>query len=120
MLLFSAALPDAGVPPPVVVAQSSSQIQVFWATPQTPNGVITLYNVFQISQNGNRLVKVANSSHPGSTMISGLQSFTEYFFSLEVCTAQGCNESQPGSGFTLESGKYTTHAHTKKDRTVLY
>lgn len=90
--------------PPSLVAQSASQIEVSWTAPQTPNGVIILYNVFRVSQNGSRLVQVATFSEPGFTVVSGLESFTEYFFSLEVCTAQGCVESQPESAFTLESG----------------
>lgn len=73
--------------------------------PLTPNGVIVLYNVFRADLDGDGEMLVATSATAESAVVDELQPFTQYFFTVEACTAQGCNRSQPTSGFTQEGGK---------------
>ena len=94
----------AAVQPPNLLALSSSQIQVSWSEPLIPNGVISLYTVFQI--NGGMEVQITSSPEPGNSTVQGLLPFTEYFFLLEACNVQGCTRSQAISTSTLEGGKF--------------
>ena len=89
------------VPAPVLEAVSSSEILVSWQEPGSPNGVIISYRVFQNSG------LLTSATQPGSFMSASLQSFTEYFFYVEVCTSAGCSVSTNTSIFTLEAGEST-------------
>lgn len=91
--------------PPEVTAVSSTSLQVDWTEPATPNGVITIYSIFNTTGEGDVDSLLTNSLSPGSIILSGLEPFTEYGFVVRVCTDAGCNTSEVGSGRTGESGK---------------
>lgn len=74
-----------------------------WTEPNTPNGIITEYILYSVSNGSTTFL--TNSSSPGTFVVSDLQPFTEYSFLVEVCTVAGCTESAVGSGFTEESGE---------------
>ena len=101
----------SSVQPPALVAESSSQLRVTWSLPLTPNGDIVLYTVFRVERDGSSSssngseIPVASSPSPGTTLVTGLLPFTEYFFLLEACTALGCARSPLSSVTTLESGQ---------------
>ena len=88
---------------PVLSAVSSTEIQIIWSTPQSPNGIIVSYRLYRINEGGEMLV--ASFSEVGSHIIGGLEPFTEYMFLLEACTSVGCNRSEAESVITLESGE---------------
>lgn len=96
----------SGLYPPEVTAVSSTSLNVTWREPQTPNGVITNYSIFDTTTSGDLDSLLTFSSSPAYLIVDGLDPFTEYGFVVEVCTAVGCNDSQVGTGQTGESGKY--------------
>ena len=53
-------------------------------------------------------VLLLSSSEIGSFVVDDLQPFTEYGFLVEACTAEGCGASGTATGFTAESGGFTS------------
>lgn len=93
-----------GVLAPILTAVSSSEIQVNWALPQSPNGIILNYNLYIMTvEDGERLV--ATLSAVDSFTVGSLEPFNEYVFFVEACTSVGCNRSEMASAVTLESGE---------------
>ena len=105
-LFFSSAAPS-GVDRPTVVVLSSSSLEVSWTEPANPNGVIVIYSLYSSTPDSDVDVLLTNSSLPGSSVVAGLEPFTEYGFIVVACTSAGCNQSEVGSGFTGENGKFT-------------
>ena len=99
---ISLAVPE-GVQMPVLSALSSTEIQVDWIVPLSPNGVIQRYVLYRVFGEGEMLV--ASFDQVTSYIVSGLEPFTKYSFVLEACTSVGCNRSEPSSTVTLESGE---------------
>ncbi|XP_006890633.1 PREDICTED: usherin [Elephantulus edwardii] len=85
-----------GVSPPALQSISATQIDVSWSPPSNQNGVITKY-----------LLRLDGEEyHPGqnlSMVVSNLQPYTQYNFSLEACTSGGCTASGSISAWTLEA-----------------
>lgn len=83
-----------GVRPPSIVGVGSREITVAWNPPRTPNGLITMYNLYA---NGD----VVFSGLGNITVVSSLIPFREYIFVLEACTAVGCFNSTTMRSQTL-------------------
>lgn len=86
----------AGVSPPALWTLSATQINVSWSPPSVPNGKITKY---LLKLDGKEYLAGQNLS----LLVSDLQPYTQYNFSLEACTNGGCAESAPRSAWTLEA-----------------
>ncbi len=93
-----------GVLEPVLSAVSSSEVQIDWNIPLSPNGIIVSYTIYRITMGGGEML-VASLREVGSYTVGGLEPFTEYVFLVEACTSVGCNRSDVNSIFTLESGE---------------
>lgn len=101
--IISFAVPE-GVLVPVLMALSSTEIQISWSQPQFPNGVIQRYGLYGVSNNMEMML-IASFNGVASYIVDGLQPFTEYSFLIEACTSVGCNRSEVTSTLTLESGE---------------
>lgn len=92
MSILSAA--PEGVLPPVLTVLSSSAIQVAFQPPTTPNGEITSYSLTRhtspISLNVSTLDTFNGSFIYEDTSLSP---YTNYTYSLTVCTSAGCSIS---------------------------
>jgi usherin len=93
---------------PVLSAVSSSEVQIDWNIPLSPNGIIISYTIYRITVGGGEML-VASLSEVGSYTVGGLEPFTEYVFLVEACTSVGCNRSDVNSIVTLESGESLVH-----------
>lgn len=78
----------------MIVGVGSRELTITWAQPTTPNGAITLYNLYI---NGNIVFSGANNV----TIVSGLLPFAEYNLTLEACTVVGCANGSRTVGQTL-------------------
>ncbi|KAM4744035.1 usherin isoform 2-T2 [Anableps anableps] len=108
------AVTTQGVPedvkPPVVIAVSSTSLQVSWSVPSRPNGVIQRYH---LNQTGVGTIFTHSGELKNYTVI-GLQPYTDYSFVLVACTTVGCAASEPSSGRTLQaspSGVWSNPRH---------
>ena len=81
------AVPE-GVASPMMIGVGSRELTISWQPPSRPNGVINEYNLLV---GGVILSTVAGSSN--STLLAGLQPFTEYSLLLQACTRVGCTNS---------------------------
>ncbi|KAJ8400314.1 hypothetical protein AAFF_G00396970 [Aldrovandia affinis] len=86
------------VPSPVVSVLGPRALQLSWAPPAKPNGIVREY---RLNQSGAGLV-FAHSSGAMRHTLTGLQPHTEYSFLLIACTSVGCGVSQPSMGRTLQ------------------
>uniref|UniRef100_A0A2C9JJ39 Usherin n=1 Tax=Biomphalaria glabrata TaxID=6526 RepID=A0A2C9JJ39_BIOGL len=77
--------PD-GVPLPVVVALSTSELLVTWDPPKYPNGAIIRY---VLVQNGIQVQSGLTRSYTST----GLEPYSRHIFRVEACTALGCASS---------------------------
>ena len=73
------------VPPPNVVSSSPHSFTVSWGEPRLPNGVVSVYKLYQ-----NQAI-IFNSSIPSSTQIGGFKPWSRHEFRLEACTKMGCS-----------------------------
>ncbi|XP_058131204.1 usherin [Dasypus novemcinctus] len=86
----------AGVGPPALWTVSATQINASWSPPSVQNGRITKY-----------LLRVDGKEyHAGqslSLLVSHLQPYTQFNFSLAACTSGGCTAGASKSAWTLEA-----------------
>ncbi|XP_003419924.2 usherin [Loxodonta africana] len=85
-----------GVSPPALQAISATQINVSWSPPSIQNGKITKY----------LLIFDGKEHHAGqghSLLVSHLQPYTQYNFSLVACTNGGCTATTSIATWTLEA-----------------
>jgi usherin len=91
---------------PNVSTLTSESLLVEWAEPEDPNGLVVQYEVRQRQQpfqgNGEFVGNASNSSR--SFVVSSLQPFTVYEFSIISYTSGGGTQSQWNNGNTAESG----------------
>ena len=94
-------------PTPNVTAINSTAVLVAWSSPEQPNGIITMYRVFQreapFTSSGTGLGSVP--SNVLSLVAGGLLPFTEYEFSVVSHTSAGNTQSEWARGRTMESGE---------------
>lgn len=102
-----------GLSPPTLEAKSSSTLLVSWNPPLIPNGQITSYGVYLSLSNidikstlaplrtkRDLQTPAAESSklvYRGlglSTLVTNLEPFVSYSFSLQACTSSGCSMSE--------------------------
>ena len=96
----------SGQGPPVLVATSAMEVSASWATPTTPNGAITRYELVQVTLGPELVVlseEVVFSGMRRNTMVTGLLPFTDYFFIVGACTSGGCGSSPPATVRTLQA-----------------
>ena len=94
--------PPQGVGAPVPVALSSSRVQVTWAPPSQPNGVIVSYRLFRTG--GGVVTNVSVYTGPAlNATDEGLSPFTPYSYVLHACTLPGCTASPDASVVTGEA-----------------
>lgn len=79
---------------PIIVGVGSRELTVTWSPPATPNGFITLYNLY-VDRNP------VFSGSGNITIVTGLLPFAEYTLMLEACTSIGCANSSTTIGQTL-------------------
>ena len=93
-------------PAPNVTAINSTAIALDWASPDSPNGIITNYIVIQrLAPFTSAGAVVGNvSSTTMSVMIGGLQPFTQYEYSIVSHTRAGSTQSDWTRESTLEAG----------------
>ena len=87
--------PD-GIPPPLLTAESSSQVRISWNDPTTPNGVISEYRVVR---NGS----VIRSTLDRLFVDTNLIPFTYYTYGITVCTVAGCGNGPVETVRTMEA-----------------
>jgi len=92
-----------GVFPPSLTALSSTSVQIRFQSPLTPNGVITLYTISRLNppQTFSYTDLLSNADRVTLTD-ENLSPFTEYMYTLEVCTEGGCTSSVSATVQTLE------------------
>ena len=88
-------IPDCISPPSIVVTGSSS-LNISWQVPCEPNGVIISYNLIQ---DGTQIF----SGLQLNFLVTGLEPFTMYSFTIMACTTKGCGSSSPATGRTAEA-----------------
>ena len=81
---------------PVVTAVDAYSLNVSWRKPLEPNGVIRYYFVFR---NGS----IKHKKNDFSFLDRGLDPYTLYSYTIEVCTGGGCTLSAPSSLRTDEA-----------------
>ena len=86
----------AGVHPPALRTISATQINVSWSPPSIQNGEITRYF---LRLDGKEYLAGQNLT----LLVSHLQPYTQYNFSLVACTSGGCTASVPESAWTMEA-----------------
>lgn len=86
----------AGVSPPALWTISATQINVSWSPPSLQNGKITKY---LLRLDGKQYL----AGQSLSLLVSDLQPYTQYNFSLEACTNGGCTASSSKSAWTMEA-----------------
>ena len=88
-------IPDC-ISPPQVTTINSTALRVDWGVPCEPNGVITEYRLLQNDQ-------VIFTGLEMTYLVTGLEPFTEYSFTIMACTAKGCGASSPATQRTAEA-----------------
>ncbi|KAM8817678.1 usherin isoform 1-T1 [Rhynchonycteris naso] len=103
-----------GVPqrvlPPRVTAPGTDTLHLRWNVPEKPNGVIKEYQLWQV---GKGLI-YTDTTDRQQHMVTGLQPYTSYSFTLKACTSAGCASSEPFLGQTLQTapqGVWVTPRH---------
>ena len=88
-----------------ITTLNSTAILTSWIAPNKSNGVIILYEVLIVAENGVGLDSpVTVFSDLGlSAEIGDLSPFTLYSFVLRACTSAGCSLSMPGNESTDEA-----------------
>nr|XP_019599683.1 PREDICTED: usherin isoform X2 [Rhinolophus sinicus] len=86
----------AGVSPPNLQAISPTQMNVSWSPPSIHNGKLTKYLLLCAGQE-----YLAGQSL--SLLVSHLQPYTQYNFSLVACTGGGCTTSVSKTAWTMEA-----------------
>ncbi|MED6271244.1 hypothetical protein CHARACLAT_018192 [Characodon lateralis] len=85
------------VPEPLVIPLSPHSLNISWAPPETPNGVITSYGLWMDG------VLVFNSSSTQSFfVVEGLSPWSRHVVRLQACTARGCGKGPMVESHTLE------------------
>ena len=92
----SITLPEAapeGVPASTISDVTSTALTVTATPPTTPNGELTSYRLYQ---NATIVSEEAPTGQDATVVftVSGLQPFTVYVYSIEVCTVGGCGRSE--------------------------
>ncbi len=88
-------VPD-GVIPPTVLVVNSTTLNITWFEPTIPNGVITEYILLQ---NGTTIF----SGLTFYFVVSDLQPFSFYSYSIMACTVRNCSSSAPTVTMTPEA-----------------
>lgn len=90
----------SGVAPPMLTPTSASSVMATWTTPNTPNGVITRYELVMMTFDLNTTVF---SGLALSANVPGLLPFTVYNFFVRACTVTGCGASESAQVQTSEA-----------------
>lgn len=92
--------------PPSVVAINSTSLLISWSPPAQPNGIITVYEVYQrdLPFTGDGTVIGSFLSSVLSVTVVDLQPFTAYEFSVIAYTSAGGRQSLWTRGMTDEQG----------------
>lgn len=90
-----------GISEPAVIVISSTSIEVSWAPPIQPNGVISQYQLFR--GGGEILNESVYIGQDRQFTDSDLAPFTVYTYTLQACTQGGCDFSDSISNTTLEA-----------------
>ena len=106
--IMSAETAPAFQPAPNVIVINSTSIQVSWEAPSQPNGIITIYEIFQrVSPfSGDGILVQSVSANVRYVVVNGLEPFTAYEFSVISYTSAGSTQSIWVQGTTNEEGKY--------------
>ncbi len=89
-------IPD-GISAPVITVISATSLLITWEAPESPNGDIIQYI---LSQNGEVVFSNATAF---SYLVTDLEPFTAYSYSIMACTVEGCGSSNHSTATTLEA-----------------
>ena len=95
--------PPQGVQAPEIVSVTSTSIALLIRPPLSPNGVITVYNIY--SGNGvlaGEVVPTDTDTQAAVFTALNLRPFTAYTFFVEACTASGCTSGPEAQFRTAE------------------
>ena len=95
-----------GVQSPTLTALSATSVSASWVEPGTTNGVISRYELVRVTLGSEAVITSEEIVFTGlamSTTVTGLQSFTDYYFVVRACTSGGCGSSEPLPVRTLEA-----------------
>ena len=90
-----------GISEPAVLVISSTSIEVSWAPPIQPNGIISQYQLFR--GGGGLLNESVYIGQDRQFTDTDLAPFTVYTYTLQACTQGGCDFSDSISNITLEA-----------------
>ena len=95
--------PPTFVDAPIVTLVDAYSLNVSWSKPLEPNGVIQYYLVFR---NGS----IKRKTNDFSFVDQGLNPYTVYSYTVEVCTGAGCTMSPSSSLRTAQAVPSGVHA----------
>lgn len=87
---------------PLVTHVNAHSLNVSWTKPLEPNGVIQYYFVFR---NGS----IKHKRNDLSFLDRGLEPYTVYSYTVEVCTGGGCTMSSPSNRRTAQAAPSGVH-----------
>lgn len=96
------AAPEAVLPPRIENVEATSLVAIL-QPPAVPNGVLTLYRVYQNGAVVNETVPSSQSDVIVVQLSTGLLPFTQYVFFIEICTSGGCGRSDVVTVTTAEA-----------------
>ena len=85
-----------GLAAPTLAAISSTSIMATWSPPLKPNGDIYNYTLYKDNE-------IVFSERQLTTVVTGLDHWTEYSFRVQACTSQGCTTSDSSRIKTKEA-----------------
>lgn len=88
--------PPTSMDPPLVTLVDTYSLNVSWNKPLEPNGLIQYFFVFR---NGS----IKHKRNDLSFLDQGLDPYTVYSYTVEVCTGGGCTMSPPSSRRTAQA-----------------
>ena len=94
--------PPTSMDAPYVTHVDAYSLNVSWTKPLEPNGVIQYYFVFR---NGS----IKHKRNDLSFLDQGLEPYTVYSYTVEVCTGGGCTMSSPSNPRTAQAAPSGVH-----------
>ena len=92
----------------LLVNVSSSTLLLEWSSPDTPNGIITLYNIYVTYDNGSTRKTTVDGSET-SYLIGGLSPYQLVYVSISASTIVGAGPSSAKlQQRTNQAGKIST------------
>ena len=99
-------MPDNAPLDAEAIGRSPSSVLVTWASPPTPNGVITSYTIYVNYTDGSPVEIIQSRSSTTSYVVTNLQPYQLILVEISASTSAGEGpRSVPVSGRSTEEGK---------------